>query len=347
MSVASGARLGAYEVIRLIGAGGMGEVYQARDTRLDRIVAVKVLPEKFADDHERRQRFEREARAVAALNHPHICDLHDVGEHDNVGFLVMEYLEGLTLADRLVRGPLPPADVLRYATELADALDHAHRRGLVHRDLKPGNVMLTKRGAKLLDFSLSKLQPTPDLIALSTIASDPAPLTAQGAVLGTYPCMAPEQLEGRETDARTDIFAFGAIVYEMATGQRAFQELRSRGSRDEFQKSRRQGTRSSGTQTASTSRPGAKRTRLGAMCSGTTAPGESCCAATPSRTSFTTTRSLETGSASCFLAPASPPSSTTSFQAKCSLGFASTSWHPETSLAATTLPPIQPASNSS
>ena len=223
MSLAPGARLGAYEVLRLVGAGGMGEVYQARDTRLDRIVAIKVLPEKFADDHERRQRFEREARAVAALNHPHICDLHDVGEHDNVGFLVMEYLEGLTLADRLVRGPLPPAEVLRYAAELADALDHAHRRGLVHRDLKPGNVMLTKSGAKLLDFSLSKLQPTPDLIALSTIGSEPAPLTAQGAVLGTYPYMAPEQLEGRETDARTDIFAFGAIVYEMATGQRAFQ----------------------------------------------------------------------------------------------------------------------------
>jgi Tol biopolymer transport system component/aminoglycoside phosphotransferase (APT) family kinase protein len=223
MSLAPGARLGAYEVVRLIGAGGMGEVYQARDTRLDRLVAIKVLPEKLAGNQERRQRFEREARAVAALNHPHICDLHDVGAHDSVDFLVMEYVEGQTLAERLVRGPLPPADVLRYATELADALDHAHRRGLVHRDLKPGNVMLTNSGTKLLDFGLSKLQSTPDLIGLSTIASGPAPLTAQGAVLGTYPYMAPEQLEGRETDARSDIFAFGAIVYEMATGRRAFQ----------------------------------------------------------------------------------------------------------------------------
>ncbi|HXW06407.1 MAG TPA: protein kinase [Vicinamibacterales bacterium] len=223
MSLAPGARLGAYEILRLIGAGGMGEVYQARDTRLDRLVALKVLPEKLASDDARRQRFEREARAVAALNHPHICDLHDVGAHGQVDFLVMEYVEGQTLADRLVRGPLPAADVLRYAVELADALDHAHRRGLVHRDLKPGNVMLTKSGAKLLDFGLSKLQSTPDLTGLSTVVSGSAPLTAQGAVLGTYPYMAPEQLEGRETDARTDIFAFGALVYEMATGQRAFQ----------------------------------------------------------------------------------------------------------------------------
>ena len=223
MSLAPGARLGAYEVLRLIGAGGMGEVYQARDTRLDRLVAIKVLPEKIAADHGRRQRFEREARAVASLNHPHICDLHDVGEQDHVDFLVMEYLEGQTLANRLVRGALPAADVLRYAIELADALDHAHRQGLVHRDLKPGNVMLTKNGAKLLDFGLSKLQSSSDLPALSTIASGAAPLTAQGAVLGTYPYMAPEQLEGRETDARSDIFSFGAIVYEMTTGRRAFQ----------------------------------------------------------------------------------------------------------------------------
>jgi Tol biopolymer transport system component len=222
MSLAPGVRLGAYEVLRLIGVGGMGEVYQARDTRLDRVVAIKVLPENAAGNHERRQRFEREARAVAALNHPHICDLHDVGAHDSVEFLVMEYVDGQTLAERLLRGPLPTADVLRYAIELADALDHAHRRGLVHRDLKPGNVMVTPGGAKLLDFGLSKLQPTPDLIELSTIAPGPAPLTAQGAVLGTYPYMAPEQLEGRETDARVDLFALGAIIYEMATGRRAF-----------------------------------------------------------------------------------------------------------------------------
>jgi eukaryotic-like serine/threonine-protein kinase len=182
-----------------------------------------VLPEALAASQERRERFEREARAVAALNHPHICSLHDVGEHDHVGFLVMEYVEGHTLADQLMRGALPSADVLRYAIELAEALDHAHRRGLVHRDLKPGNVMLTGAGAKLLDFGLSKLQSTPDLIALSTVASDAAPLTAQGAVLGTYPYMSPEQLEGRDVDFRSDIFAFGAVVYEMASGQRAFQ----------------------------------------------------------------------------------------------------------------------------
>jgi Tol biopolymer transport system component len=223
MSLAPGVRLGAYEVLRLIGAGGMGEVYQARDTRLDRVVALKILPEKLASDDARRRRFEREARAVAALNHPHICDLHDVGAHEQVDFLVMEYVEGRTLAERLVRGPLSGADLLRYALELADALDHAHRRGLVHRDLKPGNVMLTKGGTKLLDFGLSKLQSAPDLTGLSTIASGGAPLTAEGAVLGTYPYMAPEQLEGRDTDARTDIFAFGALVYEMATGRRAFQ----------------------------------------------------------------------------------------------------------------------------
>jgi Tol biopolymer transport system component len=210
----------------------MGEVYKARDTRLDRTVAIKILPELFAADPDRRARFDREARAVAALNHPHICDLYDVGEAASpdssvsvhaIPFLVMECLEGQTLADRLVRGPLPTADVLRYAIELADALDHAHRRGLVHRDLKPGNVMLTKGGAKLLDFGLSRLQTSPDLIALSTVAPADAPITAQGAVLGTFPYMAPEQLVGREADARSDIFSFGVLVYEMATGRRAFE----------------------------------------------------------------------------------------------------------------------------
>jgi Tol biopolymer transport system component len=233
MSLAPGIRLGAYEVLSLLGAGGMGEVYKARDTRLDRTVAIKVLPEDRAASPERRERFDREARAVAALNHPHICNLHDVGEAldpdsrasspDTIRFLVMECLEGQTLADRLVRGPLPIADVLRYAIELADALDHAHRRGLIHRDLKPGNVMLTKGGTKLLDFGLSRLQSAPDLLALSTISSGAAPLTAEGTVLGTFPYMAPEQLAGREADARSDIFAFGALVYEMATGRRAFE----------------------------------------------------------------------------------------------------------------------------
>ena len=233
MPLAAGVRLGAYEVLGLIGAGGMGEVYKARDTRLDRTVAIKVLSEQFVGDPDRRARFEREARAVAALNHSHICALHDVGEapgpastgrgSETIRFLVMEYLEGQTLAERLLRGPLPAAETLRYAIELADALDHAHRRGVVHRDLKPGNVMLTKSGAKLLDFGLSKLQSTPDLLALSTLAPGDMPLTAAGAVLGTYPYMAPEQLAGRDADARSDIFAFGAMLHEMATGRRAFE----------------------------------------------------------------------------------------------------------------------------
>src|SRR5262245_2222066 len=231
MSLAPGVRLGPYEVVRLIGAGGMGQVYKARDVRLDRTVAIKVLSEQFALDGDRRARFEREARAVAALNHPHICAVHDVGEtveiasagRETIRFLVMEHLEGHTLADRLVRGPLPIEDVIRYAIELADALDHAHRQGLVHRDLKPGNVMVTKTGVKLLDFGLSKLHPSPDLITLATVSAGGAPLTSEGTVLGTFPYMAPEQLAGHEADARSDIFAFGAIVHEMATGRRAFE----------------------------------------------------------------------------------------------------------------------------
>jgi serine/threonine protein kinase len=227
-----GVRLGAYEVLRLIGAGGMGEVYKARDTRLDRIVAVKVLPQEFAVDASRRGRFEHESRAVAALNHPHICSLHDVGEAasscefsgpDPIPFLVMEYLEGQTLAERLLKGPLTILEVLRYSVQLADALAHAHRRGLVHRDLKPGNVMLTDKGTKLLDFGLSRVRSTSSLPALSTVSPEDAALTAEGTVLGTYPYMSPEQLAGREVDGRSDIFALGAIVYEMGTGRRAFE----------------------------------------------------------------------------------------------------------------------------
>ena len=232
MPLSPGVRLGAYEILRLIGAGGMGEVYRARDTRLDRIVAVKVLPEQFAADPDRRERFEREARAVAALNHPHICDLYDVGEAtkpdsstssaDTIRFLVMEHLDGQTLADRLVRGPLSFAEALRYAVEIADALDHAHQRGLIHRDLKPGNVMITKAGAKLLDFGLSKPHGL-GVPTLATVSPEDLQLTAPGILLGTFPYMAPELLEGREADARTDVFALGAIVYEMVTGRRAFQ----------------------------------------------------------------------------------------------------------------------------
>ena len=219
---APGARLGVYEILDLVGEGGMGQVYRARDTRLDRVVALKVLPEAVAADAERRERFDREARAVAALNHPHICQLHDVGDAGDTRFLVMEYLEGETLQARLLRGPVPIAELLRHAIALADALDHAHRRGLVHRDVKPANIMLTASGVKLLDFGLSRLQPKTDLPALETMTHDRAPLTAGGAVLGTYPYMSPEQLTGKEADARADIFACGAVLYEMATGERAF-----------------------------------------------------------------------------------------------------------------------------
>jgi Tol biopolymer transport system component len=204
----------------------MGEVYRARDTRLDRTVAIKVLPAHLATSPERRQRFEREAKAISALTHPHICVLHDVGQHDGVAFLVMECLEGETLADRLKKGALPLEQVLRYGIEISGALDMAHRHGIIHRDLKPGNVMLTKSGAKLLDFGLAKLRP-PDapmsaLSELSALATGEKPLTAEGSIVGTFQYMAPEQLEGKEPDARADIFAFGGVLYEMATGQRAF-----------------------------------------------------------------------------------------------------------------------------
>jgi eukaryotic-like serine/threonine-protein kinase len=237
-----GVRLGPYEIVSPLGAGGMGEVYRARDTRLDRDVAIKVLPEGAAADPERRRRFEQEARAVSALNHPHICTLHDVGESvpstpgsrvpdpeppapEPVHYLVMECVEGQTLADRLVRGPLPLDEVLRYGAEVADALAAAHGRGIIHRDLKPANVMLTKTGVKLLDFGLAKLKgPAADqALALSAMVTGSAPRTAEGTLLGTLSYMAPEQVEGRETDARTDLFAFGALLYEMAAGRRAFE----------------------------------------------------------------------------------------------------------------------------
>src|SRR5712692_2781753 len=225
MTLASGTRLGPYEILDAIGAGGMGEVYRAKDTRLDRIVAVKVLPAHIADRPEMRERFEREARAVSALNHPHICTLYDVGQQDGIHFLVMEYLEGETLSARLTKGPLPGEQVLRYAVQIADALGQAHRQGVSHRDLKPGNIMLTKAGAKLLDFGLAKLrapQAASVVIGQSALPTVEGQLTQKGTILGTFQYMAPEQLEGKESDARADFFSFGAVLYEMATGRKAF-----------------------------------------------------------------------------------------------------------------------------
>jgi eukaryotic-like serine/threonine-protein kinase len=230
LALQPGARLGPYEIQSAIGAGGMGEVYKARDVRLNRTVAIKVLPPQLADDPMFRERFDREARAISQLDHPHICALHDVGDQDGTSFLVMQFLEGETLGNRLAKGPPPIAQVLTYAIEIADALDNAHRHGVVHRDLKPGNIILTKEGTKLLDFGLAKVgQPLlpsvsrPPLTAMATGPADVSPLTIQGTILGTLQYMAPEQLEGKDADARTDIFAFGAIVFEMATGRPAFE----------------------------------------------------------------------------------------------------------------------------
>jgi serine/threonine-protein kinase len=224
VALVPGTRLGPYEIIAVLGAGGMGEVYKARDTRLDRIVGIKILPEALAADPEFRQRFDREARTISQLEHPHICALYDVGEQDGTAFLVMQHLEGETLADRLRKGILPLDQVLQYAIQIADALDRAHRAGIVHRDLKPGNVMITKGGARLLDFGLAKTNPhTVAGAGLSMLPTTPPHLTAQGTLLGTFQYMAPEQLEGQEADARSDVFAFGAVVYEMTTGKKAFE----------------------------------------------------------------------------------------------------------------------------
>ena len=216
MTLAAGSRLGPYQILAPLGAGGMGEVYKARDTRLDRVVAVKVLPTGVADDPQRRERFEREARAISSLNNPHICTLYDVGHQDGIVYLVMELLEGQPLNERLAKGALPLDQALQYAIQIAGALDAAHRSGIVHRDLKPANVMLTKAGAKLLDFGIVKA------VARGTGVTAAPTLTAEGVLLGTLQYMSPEQLEGREADARSDVFAFGALLYEMLTGTRAF-----------------------------------------------------------------------------------------------------------------------------
>ena len=224
MSLSAGVRLGPYEIVSALGAGGMGEVYRARDTRLDRTVAIKVLPGSLAGDAQFRERFEREARAISALSHPHICTLHDVGEHNGSSFLVLEYLDGETLAARLAQGRLPVDEALALAVQIADALDAAHRRGIIHRDLKPANVVVTKTGAKLLDFGLAKsAAPVAAFSGVSIAPTREQELTAQGSIVGTLQYMAPEQIEGQEADARTDIFAFGVLLYEMLTGRKAFE----------------------------------------------------------------------------------------------------------------------------
>jgi eukaryotic-like serine/threonine-protein kinase len=234
MPLASGNRLGPYEIQSPLGAGGMGEVYRARDTRLDRTVAIKVLAAHLSSSPELKQRMEREARSISSLNHPNVCHLYDIGSHDGTDYLVMEFLEGETLAERLRKGPLPLNEILKIGIAIAEALAVAHRQGIVHRDLKPGNIMLTKSGAKLMDFGLAKsvaagvsgvASSAPLLSAARTMsgASPLSPLTTAGAIIGTIQYMSPEQIEGKEADARSDIFALGAVLYEMLTGTRPFE----------------------------------------------------------------------------------------------------------------------------
>ena len=222
MPLSPGDRLGPYEIVAPIGAGGMGEVYKARDTRLDRIVAIKVLSAALATDREFRERFDREAKSISSLNHPNICTLYDVGHDQGHEFLVLEFLEGETLAARIAKGPLPLPEALKIAVEISSALDKAHRQGIVHRDLKPGNVMLTRAGAKLLDFGLATKNAALAGVPASELPTGVAPLTARGTILGTFQYMAPEQIEGEPADPRTDIFAFGAVLYETITGRKAF-----------------------------------------------------------------------------------------------------------------------------
>src|ERR1700719_690110 len=231
MDLAARSRLGPYEIIAAIGAGGMGEVYRARDTRLDRCVAIKVLPSHLSCDPELKGRFEREARTLSSVTHPNICHLYDVGSQSGVDFLVMELLEGETLSHRLQKGPLAVNDLLKVAVEITDALAKAHRLGLIHRDLKPSNIMLTKTGAKLMDFGLAKpaigdpltgATSPPSGETLTTMQSPASLITSVGAVVGTLQYMSPEQIEGKEAAVRSDIFARGSTLYEMATGQHAF-----------------------------------------------------------------------------------------------------------------------------
>ena len=223
MALATGTKLGPYEIQLPLGAGGMGEVYRARDTRLERDVAVKVLPANLSSDPSLRQRLEREAKSISKLSHPHICTLHDIGHQDGVDFIVMELVEGETLERRLTKGSLAADQTIRIAAQIADALARAHKLGFVHRDLKPANVMLTKTGAKLMDFGLAKHSgPAPLATALTEMTMERAKLTSEGMLVGTFQYMAPEQLEGKEADARADIFALGELIYEMATGKPAY-----------------------------------------------------------------------------------------------------------------------------
>jgi len=222
MPLTAGARLGPYEILAAIGAGGMGEVYRARDIRLDRTVAIKVLRDSLSGDPEFRERFDREARVISQLDHPNICALYDVGQEDDTAYLVMQYLEGETLAERLTRGSMRLDEASMYANQIADALARAHRSGIVHRDLKPGNVILTKAGARLLDFGLAKTSVAIAPSSVSLLTTTPAGLTMQGSILGTFPYMAPEQIEGSDADTRSDIWAFGCVLFEMITGSRAF-----------------------------------------------------------------------------------------------------------------------------
>jgi len=248
MSLSAGTKLGPYEIQSPLGAGGMGEVYRARDTRLERTVAIKVLPSHLSEHSEAKQRFDREARTISSLNHPHICTLFDVGHHDGIDYLVMEYLEGETLADRLRKGPLPVEQVLKHGVEICEGLERAHRNGIVHRDLKPGNIILTKMGAKLMDFGLAKASlmsrsaSSSPLVTLSTPAEG-HPVTAQGTVVGTFQYMSPEQVEGREADARSDIFSLGAVLYEMTTGKRALKARAWSQSRRRFSRKTRSRSR--------------------------------------------------------------------------------------------------------
>src|SRR5712691_6655177 len=228
-------KLGPYDILAMLGAGGMGEVYRALDTRLDRTVAVKVLASHLSSSPELKQRMEREAKAISSLNHPHICHLYDIGSHDETDYMVMEFLEGETLAERLRKGAMPLNEIFKTGIAVAEALAVAHRQGIVHRDLKPGNIMLTEGGAKLMDFGLAKplglrntatgpgAAPSFTAAATSSGPSPLSPLTAAGSIIGTIQYMSPEQIEGKDADARSDIFAFGAVLYEMATGKRAFQ----------------------------------------------------------------------------------------------------------------------------